>query len=56
MAVIVRGATCSLGEAVVDKLLSMDVDVIADEESHRLRNATLLEYSEVNLLLVGEGY
>jgi len=56
MAVIVRGATCSLGEAVVDKLLSMDVDVIADEESHRLRNATLLEFSEVKLLLEGEGY
>ena len=56
MAIVVRGATCSLGEAVVDKLLSMDVDVIAVEESHRLRNATLLEFSEVNLLLEGEGF
>ena len=47
MAIIVRGATCSLGEAVVDKLLSMDIDVVAIEESHRIRNETLLKYSEV---------
>ena len=32
MAIVVTGATCSLGEAVVDKLLSMDVDVVAVEE------------------------
>ena len=56
MAIVVRGATCSLGEAVVDKLLSMDIDVIAIEESHRVRNATLLEFSQANLLLEGKGY
>ena len=56
MAIVVRGATCLIGEAVVDKLLSMDIDVIAVEESHRLRNATLLKFSEVNLLLEGEGF
>ena len=56
MAIIVRGATCSLGEAVVDKLLSMDVDVIAIEESHKLRNETLLKYSQAKLLSDGEGY
>ena len=56
MAIIVRGATCSFGEAVVDKLLSMDVDVIAIEESHKLRNETLLKYSQAKLLSDGEGY
>ena len=56
MAIIVRGATCSLGEAVVDKLLSMDIDVVAIEESHRIRNETLLKYSEAKLLSEGEGY
>ena len=56
MAIIVRGATCSLGEAVVDKLLSMDIDVVAIEESHRIRNETLLKYSEAKLLSKGEGY
>ena len=56
MAIVVRGATCSLGEAVVDKLLMMDVDVIASEESHRLRNRSLLDCSTVNLQSSGEGY
>ena len=56
MAIVVRGASCSLGEAVVDKLLSMDVDVVAIEESHRLRNQALLEYSNVKLLDLGQGF
>ena len=56
MAIVVRGASCSLGEAVVDKLLSMDVDVVAIEESHKLRNQTLLEYSNVKLLDLGQGF
>ena len=56
MAIIVRGATCSLGEAVVDKLLSMDIDVVATEDSHRVRNETLLKYSQAKLLSQGEGY
>ena len=56
MAIIVRGATCSLGEAVVDKLLSMDIDVVATEDSHGIRNETLLKYSQAKLLPHGEGY
>ena len=56
MAVQIVGATCSLGESVVDKLLSMDIDVIAKEESHRERNRTLLEYSDVSLLEKGSGF
>ncbi len=56
MAIVVRGATCSLGEAVVDKLLSLDIDVIATEESHRVRNSTLLKYSDVRITSQGEGY
>ena len=56
MAIIVKGATCSLGEAVVDKLLSMDIDVVATEDSHGIRNETLLKYSQAKLLSNGEGY
>ena len=56
MAIVVIGATCSLGEAVVDKLLSMDVDVVAIEESHKIRNASLLKYSDATLSEQGDGY
>ena len=56
MAIVVRGASCSLGEAVVDKLLSMDIDVVATEDSHGIRNEALLKYSQANLLSDGEGY
>jgi hypothetical protein len=56
MAILVVGATCSLGESVVDKLLTMDVDVIAKEKSHRERNRTLLEYSDVSLQETGSGF
>ena len=56
MAILVIGATCSLGELVVDKLLSMDIDVIAKEESHRVRNKTLLEYSLAILSEEGSGF
>lgn len=56
MAILVIGATCSLGELVVDKLLSMDIDVIAKEESHRVRNKTLLEYSSAILSEEGSGF
>ncbi len=56
MAIVVKGATCSLGETVVDKLLSMDIDVVATEDSHRIRNQTLLEYSQVNLSDTGTGF
>ena len=56
MAIIVLGATCSLGEAVVDKLLSFDVDVVAKEKSHFTRNQTLLEYSDVKLSTEGDGF
>ena len=56
MAIVVKGATCSLGETVVDKLLSMDIDVVATEDSHRIRNHTLLEYSQVNLSDTGTGF
>lgn len=50
------GATCSLGEAVVDKLLSMDIDVVAIEKSHKTRNSELLKFSEVRLYTEGNGY
>ena len=56
MAIVVIGATCSLGEAVVDKLLSMDVDVVAVEESHKTRNSSLLKYSDATLSVQGDGY
>ena len=56
MAIRVIGATCSLGEAVVDKLLSMDIDVIAKEEFHLSRNANLLDYSTAGLLREGSGF
>lgn len=56
MAIVVIGATCSLGEAVIDKLLSMDVDVVAVEESHKIRNASLLNYSDATLSEQGDGY
>ena len=56
MAIVVKGATCSLGEAVVDKLLSMDIDVVAAEDSHRIRNHTMLEYSQANLSETGTGF
>ena len=56
MAIVVNGATCSLGEAVVDKLLSMDIDVIVSEESHKLRNETLLKFSQAKLLSEGDGF
>ena len=56
MAIVVKGATCSLGEAVVDKLLSMDIDVVATEDSHRIRNQTMLEYSQANLSETGTGF
>jgi len=56
MAVRILGATCSLGESVVDRLLSMDIDVIAKEKSHRERNQTLLEYSDVSLQETGSGF
>ena len=56
MAIVVVGATCSLGEAVIDKLLSMDVDVVAFEESHKIRNASLLKYSGATLSKKGDGY
>jgi len=56
MAIVVKGANCSLSEALVDKLLSMDIDVVANEESHRNRNQTLLRFSEVNLSSSGEGF
>ena len=56
MAIQVIGANCSLGEAVVDKLLSLDIDVIAKEETHYVRNKSLLEFSKAKLLESGHGY
>ena len=56
MAIVVIGATCSLGEAVIDKLLSMDMDVVAIEESHKTRNESLLKYSDATLSRQGDGY
>ncbi len=56
MAIVIQGATCSFGEAVVDKLLSMDIDVVAREESHRQRNLDLLQFSESKLLEEGDGF
>jgi nucleoside-diphosphate-sugar epimerase len=56
MAIVVRGATCSLGEAVVDRLLSMDIDVVAVEKSHQDRNSDLLNYSDVNVFSEGDGF
>ncbi len=56
MAIVVKGATCSLGEAVVDRLLSMDTDVIAVENSHQVRNSDLLKYSDVSVLSEGDGF
>ena len=56
MAIVVIGATCSLGELVVDKLLTMDIDVVAKEESHLTRNQDLLKYSNSSLESKGEGF
>jgi len=56
MAILVIGATCSLSESVIDKLLSMDIDVIAKEESHRIRNRTLLEFSTATLSTEGTAF
>ncbi len=56
MAIVVKGATCSLGEAVVDKLLSWDIDVVAAEPSHFERNSSLLDYSKSTLLTSGSGF
>jgi len=56
MAVKIIGANCSLGEAVIDKLLVMDVDVISEDNSHFSRNKRLLEFSNVSLLKKGEGF
>ena len=56
MAIVVIGATCSLGELVVDKLLAMDIDVVAKEESHLKRNQDLLKYSNSSLESKGEGF
>ena len=38
------------------QILSMDVDVIAVEESHKIRNASLLKYSDARLSTQGDGY
>ena len=56
MAIVVRGATCSLGEAVIDRLLSWDVDVVADEKSHAERNSTMLKFSPASISSEGEGF
>lgn len=56
MAIKVIGATCSLGEAVIDKLLMMDIDVIAKEENHSDRNASLLDYSTAGIVREGSGF
>ena len=56
MAIVVLGATCSLGELVVDKLLAMDIDVVAKEESHLKRNQDLLKYSKSSLESKGKGF
>ena len=56
MAIVVRGATCSLGESVVDRLLSWDIDVIASEPSHAERNSSLLQFSPVSLKSEGTGF
>ena len=56
MAVKIIGANCSLGEAVIDKLLIMDVDVISEDNSHFSRNKRLLEFSNVSMVEKGEGF
>lgn len=56
MAIVVKGATCSLGEAVVDRLLSWDIDVIAAEPGHAERNSTMLQYSPATLSSEGDGF
>ena len=56
MAILVIGAKCSLGEAVVDKLLSLDIDVIAEESSHYFRNQSVLKYTNSKLLDQGTGF
>ncbi|MDP6869905.1 MAG: hypothetical protein QGI21_03955 [Candidatus Poseidoniaceae archaeon] len=56
MAIVVNGATCSLSEAVIDKLLSWDVDVVAQESSHFERNSSLLKYSNSKLTTSGSGF
>ena len=56
MAIVVKGATCSLAEAVVDRLLSWDIDVVASEDSHIKRNLTLLKFSPATLSKSGEGF
>jgi len=56
MAIVVKGATCSLGEAVVDRLLSKDIDVVATEGSHAKRNSDLLKFSSSRLLTEGNGF
>ena len=56
MAIKVIGATCSLGEAVIDKLLSLDVDVIAVERSHVVRNHSVLKYTKSKIFTEGDGF
>tara|TARA_B100000287_G_scaffold420679_1_gene460356 strand:- start:132 stop:815 length:684 start_codon:yes stop_codon:yes gene_type:complete len=56
MAVVVIGANCSLGEAVIDKLLSKDVEVIAKEPSHSIRNQDVLKFSKTVLKAEGQGF
>jgi hypothetical protein len=56
MAIVVRGATCSLSEAVIDRLLSWDVDIIADGEIHAERNSTMLKFSPATISSEGKGF
>jgi len=56
MAIEIRGVCGCLGDAVIDRLISWDVDVIVTEPRHTERNALQLKFSQSSILSTGEGY
>lgn len=56
MAVEVRGGCGSLGDAVIDRLISWDVDLIASDARHAERNTLQLEYGKSVIHSQGEGF
>jgi len=56
MPVEIRGDCDSLGEAVIDRLISWDVDLIIPDPGHIARNALQLEYSKSEILTKGDGF
>jgi hypothetical protein len=57
MTVQVMGAYCSLSESLITRLLSLDISVICDNQSHHLQiNSTLLDHTEAKLLDKGSAF